>query len=198
MPYTTYPALGYFRAERICSLLLRTISDSCQPKRRCWWEQRRWDAALRPRIATRFHTGLTADCTKLELRENTDLVQIRPAFGGNIMAQIVTPNTRPQFATVRYKVMDAPIREAAAAGNVLARRLPAGVKASRCKPCERLSRIQPTQNDLAMRTILVVGGRGRRKESRTDLRLLQELAELLGGGLGGHAPRWLRSRMGRE
>ena len=64
--------------------------------------------SLAPRLATRFHTGLTADCTKLELRENTDLVQIRPAFGGNIMAQIITTNTRPQFATVRYKVMNTP------------------------------------------------------------------------------------------
>ena len=62
--------------------------------------------SLAPRVAVRFRTGLTADCTKLEIRDNTDLVQIRPAFGGNIMAQIITPNSRPQFATVRYKVMD--------------------------------------------------------------------------------------------
>ena len=61
--------------------------------------------SLAPRVAARFRTGLTADCTTLEIRENTDLVQIRPAFGGNIMAQIITPFTRPQFATVRYKVM---------------------------------------------------------------------------------------------
>ena len=62
--------------------------------------------SLAPRLATRFHTGLTADCTKLEMRENTDMVQIRPAFGGNIMAQIIITESRPQFATVRYKVMD--------------------------------------------------------------------------------------------
>ena len=74
--------------------------------------------SLAPRLSTRFHTGLTADCTRLELRENTDLVQIRPAFGGNIMAQIVTTNTRPQFATVRYKVMDAPARQEEASGEV--------------------------------------------------------------------------------
>ena len=55
---------------------------------------------LAPRIAARFGTGLTADCTVLEMRENTDLVQIRPAFGGNIMAQILTPNHRPKMATV--------------------------------------------------------------------------------------------------
>lgn len=64
--------------------------------------------SLAPRIAARFKTGLTADCTILDMKENTDLVQIRPAFGGNIMAQIVTPNSRPQLATVRYKVMTAP------------------------------------------------------------------------------------------
>ena len=46
---------------------------------------------LAPRVAARCRTGLTADCTVLEMKENTDLVQIRPAFGGNIMAQIITP-----------------------------------------------------------------------------------------------------------
>ncbi|HEY5537284.1 MAG TPA: electron transfer flavoprotein subunit alpha/FixB family protein [Acetobacterium sp.] len=64
--------------------------------------------SLAPRVAARYRTGLTADCTILEMKENTDLVQIRPAFGGNIMAQIVTDNNRPQFCTVRYKVFDAP------------------------------------------------------------------------------------------
>jgi len=57
-------------------------------------------------VATRFHSGLTADCTELMIKENSDLVQIRPAFSENVMAQILTTNHRPQFATVRYKVMD--------------------------------------------------------------------------------------------
>ncbi|MBO6158242.1 MAG: electron transfer flavoprotein subunit alpha/FixB family protein, partial [Firmicutes bacterium] len=64
--------------------------------------------SLAPRVAAHFKTGLTADCTRLEMKENTDLVQIRPAFGGNIMAQIITARTRPQFATVRYKIFQAP------------------------------------------------------------------------------------------
>lgn len=64
--------------------------------------------SLAPRVAARFRTGLTADCTVLEMKENTDLVQIRPAFGGNIMAQIITPDNRPQFCTVRYKVFRRP------------------------------------------------------------------------------------------
>ena len=73
--------------------------------------------SLAPRLATRFRTGLTADCTVLDVKENTDLVQIRPAFGGNIMAQIITPNHRPQLATVRYKVMDSAEKVANPAGS---------------------------------------------------------------------------------
>ncbi|HCL00902.1 MAG TPA: electron transfer flavoprotein subunit alpha, partial [Lachnoclostridium phytofermentans] len=74
---------------------------------------------LAPRVAARLQTGLTADCTILDMNEDTDLIQIRPAFGGNIMAQILTPNHRPQMATVRYKVMDAPKRERAEFGEIL-------------------------------------------------------------------------------
>ena len=66
--------------------------------------------SLAPRIAARFRTGLTADCTVLEMYENTDLVQIRPAFGGNIMAKILCPKTRPQLCTVRYKIFSAPAK----------------------------------------------------------------------------------------
>ena len=64
-----------------------------------------------PRVAVELKTGLTADCTGLEIDRNTNgLLQTRPAFGGNIMATIVTPNHLPQMATVRHKVMD-PIEE---------------------------------------------------------------------------------------
>lgn len=169
------PALSYFRADAYAACVEDYIR-SCRPSV-VLVGATALGRSLAPRIATRFHTGLTADCTKLELRENTDLVQIRPAFGGNIMAQIVTPNTRPQFATVRYKVMDVPIREAAAAGNVLARRLPAGVKASRANLVSAFP--VPPRKTISDAEILVVGGRGLRKES--DLSLVQELAELLGG-----------------
>ena len=73
---------------------------------------------LAPRVAAHFRTGLTADCTILDIHENTDLVQIRPAFGGNIMAEILTPNHRPQMATVRYKIMDAPKRSDEISGSI--------------------------------------------------------------------------------
>ncbi len=133
--------------------------------------------SLAPRLSTRFHTGLTADCTCLELRENTDLVQIRPAFGGNIMAQIVTTNTRPQFATVRYKVMDAPTRQEEAAGTIVTRKIPKGVAAS---PVTHVRTVPvPAGKTISDAEILVVGGRGLQKEA--DLQLVKELAASLGG-----------------
>ena len=133
--------------------------------------------SLAPRLSTRFHTGLTADCTKLELRENTDLVQIRPAFGGNIMAQIITTNTRPQFATVRYKVMNPPVRETEASGEILMRKIPKGVQESKAS-CVSVTPIPPKKS-ISDAEILVVGGRGLQKES--DLDMIKELAHLLGG-----------------
>ncbi len=133
--------------------------------------------SLAPRLSTRFHTGLTADCTRLELRENTDLVQIRPAFGGNIMAQIITTNTRPQFATVRYKVMNAPARNGEASGAVVARKLPKAV--ADCKAsCVSVTPIPPKKS-ISDAEVLVVGGRGLQKEA--DLEMIKELAHLLGG-----------------
>ena len=75
--------------------------------------------SLAPRLATRFHTGLTADCTILDIKSNTDMVQIRPAFGGNIMAQISITKSRPQFATVRYRVMDAAQKVESTKGEVI-------------------------------------------------------------------------------
>lgn len=133
--------------------------------------------SLAPRLSTRFHTGLTADCTRLELRENTDLVQIRPAFGGNIMAQIITTNTRPQFATVRYKVMEQPARQAEASGEILPRKLPKGVGESKVTHVSTVP--VPAGKSISDAEILVVGGRGLQKEA--DLGMVKELAALLGG-----------------
>ena len=133
--------------------------------------------SLAPRLSTRFRTGLTADCTQLELKANTDLVQIRPAFGGNIMAQIVTPNTRPQFATVRYKVMEAPKRMEEEKGDVLRQRMPKAVRDSRVKLVS--TEPVPKAANISDAEILVVAGRGLQKKE--DLELVRELAGLLGG-----------------
>ena len=169
------PALAYFRADAFAACVEDYIKF-CKPSV-VLVGATSLGRSLAPRLSTRFHTGLTADCTQLELRENTDLVQIRPAFGGNLMAQIVTTHTRPQFATVRYKVMDAPVRRDEAAGDILARKTPKGVAAS---PVTHVSTVPvPAGKTISDAEILVVGGRGLQKEA--DLAMIQELAALLGG-----------------
>lgn len=133
--------------------------------------------SLAPRVSTRFATGLTADCTELQFRENSDLVQIRPAFGGNIMAEIITPHTRPQFATVRYKVMDAHPRAEEATGEIIRRPLPKKAGESRVRLVD--SRPVPLAANISEAEILVVAGRGLMKPA--DLDLVKDLAAALGG-----------------
>ncbi len=132
--------------------------------------------SLAPACATRFRTGLTADCTVLDMKENTDLVQIRPAFGGNIMAQIITTNSRPQFATVRYKVMDVaeqtePYGEVVEC-TVTDEMLISGIEVVSTTIMEKVKGIEEED-------VLVVAGRGVKRQE--DLAMLQELADVLGG-----------------
>ncbi len=132
---------------------------------------------LAPRLAARLKTGLTADCTILDINDNTDLVQIRPAFGGNIMAQILTPNHRPQMATVRYKVMDAPKRDEAETGEIENCLIADDKLESRVEVLDIIAKEKEQFIEAA--EVLVVAGRGIKKEE--DLALVKELAELLGG-----------------
>ena len=169
------PQLGYFRADAYAACVEDYIRHA-KPSV-VLVGATSLGRSLAPRLSTRFHTGLTADCTRLELRENTDLVQIRPAFGGNIMAQIVTANTRPQFATVRYRVMDSPARSEEASGEIVRRALPRAVLASRAS-CVSVTPLPPRKS-ISDAEILVVGGRGLVKES--DLEMIRQLAALLGG-----------------
>ena len=169
------PELSYFRADAYAAC----VEDYIQAARPSvvLVGATSLGRSLAPRLATRFHTGLTADCTTLELRENTDLVQIRPAFGGNIMAQIITTRTRPQFATVRYKVMNTPVRDDAAAGEIAQKKIPKAVFDSKVS-CVSVTPIPPKKS-ISDAEILVVGGRGLQKEA--DLEMVKELARLLGG-----------------
>ena len=78
---------------------------------------------LAPRLSARLHTGLTADCTKLENDEEGNLFMTRPAFGGNLFATIVCPNHRPQMSTVRPGVMQKPEADATREGVIIARQI---------------------------------------------------------------------------
>ena len=131
--------------------------------------------SLAPKVAARCDAGLTADCTILEMKKNTDLVQIRPAFGGNIMAQIVTPNTRPQFCTARYKIFSAPERSEEAKGKVVEMPITADMRTNRTQVLKLEDK--PKEVDISEADVIVACGRGFSKQS--DLALASELANLL-------------------
>lgn len=135
--------------------------------------------SLAPRLATRFHTGLTADCTTLDIKSNTDMVQIRPAFGGNIMAQIAIAKSRPQFATVRYRVMDRAVKVAHPAGEIIQCAVSDDMTVSRIEilSSEVIDKVKTIEEE----EILVVAGRGARSEKEVEM--CRRLAEALGGQL---------------
>ncbi len=140
--------------------------------------------SLAPKVAARFNTGLTADCTVLEMKENSDLVQIRPAFGGNIMARIVTERDRPQFATVRYKIFSAPERSGEPCGELVHMEVTDAMRASGTKVLKTVKK--PEETDISEADVIVAVGRAFKKES--DLEIAKELASLLGAQLAGTRP----------
>jgi len=140
--------------------------------------------SLAPRVAARFRTGLTADCTMLKMKENTDLVQIRPAFGGNIMAQILCPNTRPQMSTVRYKVMNAPEKQCDPKGKITICEIDKSKLASNIEVL-KVTKKEVEENISDAEVIIAVG---RALKSEKDLAMIQELADLLDAQVAGTRP----------
>ena len=137
--------------------------------------------SLAPRLAARLGTGLTADCTGLEMDGETGLLrQTRPAFGGNLMATIVCPNHRPQMATVRPGVF--PAWPAPAPGQVTQVSLPDVLPR-----VTRLARVLgETQGSLSSAELIVSVGRG--IGVRKNLSLITRLAQLLGAQVGCSRP----------
>ncbi|MCK8601920.1 electron transfer flavoprotein subunit alpha [Desulfoferrobacter suflitae] len=133
-----------------------------------------------PRVAASVRTGLTADCTELDISEEGLLLQTRPAFGGNVMATIVCPNSRPQMATVRPKVMR-PVRQPEHPGRSEVIEVSDGIFQNRVEVLE----VIPEQDQTAKLTeadIIVSGGRGLGKAE--NFVLLEELAQLVKGAVG--------------
>lgn len=132
---------------------------------------------LAPRVSARIHTGLTADCTSLEIGNEKQLLMTRPAFGGNIMATIICPEHRPQLATVRPGVMEKKIvvRTHCEIKNVFVPEL------EKHKNVEIINILKAVcaQVELTGADIIVSGGRG--MGSRENFVLLNELADTLGG-----------------
>jgi electron transfer flavoprotein alpha subunit len=134
-----------------------------------------------PRVAGKLKTGLTADCTALEIdKESGNLLQIRPAFGGNIMATILCPNYRPQIATVRPRVMKKGAYDPDRKGEIIA--VAAAGITSRTKVLEVVQESSECMVNLQDAEIIISGGRGLGNEKGFEL--VRELAGLMGGAVG--------------
>lgn len=135
-----------------------------------------------PLVATGLATGLTADCTQLAIRpEDGVLLQTRPAFGGNIMATIECPYTRPQMATVRPRVMKAAVPDPDRKGEIIdyqpdPTRMQSRVKVLR-NVLEEQDQVNITEGD-----IIVAGGRG--LDDEKGFKLIRQLADAIGGAVG--------------
>jgi len=138
--------------------------------------------SLISRVAVRIGTGLTADCTGLDIDPKDKLLlQTRPAFGGNIMATIITPNHRPQMATVRHKVMKEAVVIDGRKGELIQEKIEDSALSSRTKLLDMIEEIESTVN-LSEADIIVSGGRG--LGGPENFKIIEELALTIGGAVG--------------
>lgn len=134
------------------------------------------------RTAVLGKTGLTADCTELKIdSESGNLIQIRPAFGGNIMAEIITPHTRPQIATVRPHVFTRSSKAAKAMGEVIYNEVKEQSLQSEVELLDFIPEKSQTAS-IADARIVIAGGKG--MQSPENFLLLEELAKVLKAGIG--------------
>ena len=135
-----------------------------------------------PYLSIKVHAGLTADCTGLEIDPETgDLLQTRPAIGGNIMATIKTPTARPQMATVRPKSSPPAPRDPTRSGEIVPVEVPEELLATQM----RYDEFVPDESQgiaIEDAEVIVAGGRGLKKAE--NFVLIQELAKVLGGSVG--------------
>ena len=147
---------------------------------------------LGPRVSSALHSGLTADCTSLEIGDHEDkkagmqykdlLFQIRPAFGGNIIATIINPDCRPQMATVREGVMKKEILDPDYKGEVRTIDVEKWVSSEDFVVSIIDRHIEQSKVNLKGAPIVIAGGYG--MGSRENFNLLYDLAEVLGGEVG--------------
>ena len=138
---------------------------------------------LLPHVAVKLRTGLTADCTSLEIEEGSgNLLQIRPAIGGNIMARIKTPVKRPQMATVRPKTVQPTERDERRRGKIIREKFSHDMIDKRVERVD-YRKLDADGAEIQDADIIVSGGAGLKKGD--NFKIIQELARNLGGAVGG-------------
>jgi len=173
------PALGSYRTEPYAQVLIE-LARQYRPEIMLLGASSR-GRDLAGSVATALHTGLTADCTGLEIDPETRLLQqTRPAYGGNIMATILTPRHRPQMATVRRQVFEAPAPDGSRQGKIVS--VPVSLSDGDMVS-EIVDFIREEEDfNLADAQIIVSGGAGLGEPEGFDL--IRELAHVLGGAVG--------------
>lgn len=138
--------------------------------------------SLVSRVAVKVRAGLTADCTGLAVDTQTgNLLQTRPAFGGNIMATIITPNARPQMATVRHKVMKEAVADPSRKGSVILQAVADELVRTKARRIRFEPEVETTMN-IAEANIIVSGGRG--LQAPENFAMIREFASVIGAGVG--------------
>ncbi|MCX5704905.1 MAG: FAD-binding protein [Candidatus Omnitrophica bacterium] len=138
--------------------------------------------SLISRVAIKIKAGLTADCTGLDIDPDKKiLLQTRPAFGGNIMATIISPNFRPQMSTVRHKVFQPMTPDKHRKGKIIRESFDSSLYVSRTKLLDIVEEVESLVN-IAEADIIVSGGRG--MGGKENFKILEELAHVLGSAVG--------------
>lgn len=142
--------------------------------------------SLMPRVAAKLQTGLTADCTELDIDpQDKKLLQTRPAAGGSIMATIVTPNSRPQMATVRHKVFKEAVQDDSRKGEIEKFDVEDSL-IDRDTKFLRFVKDESQTVNLSDADVIVSGGRG--MKASENFKIIAELAETMGGAVGASRP----------
>ena len=137
---------------------------------------------LGPRVACKLGTGLTADCTGLDIEDETGLLMsTRPTFGGNLMATIAIPDNRPQMSTVRPGVYKKRAKDTSRKGEIISEQLHIDPAQVRVRLIERVKEVAEAVN-LEEAEIIVAGGRGLKEEK--NFQLIKDLADVLGATVG--------------
>ncbi len=175
-----HPALGSYQDDPYTEVLVKLAEEYKPEVILCGATT--IGRSLVSRVAIKIGAGLTADCTELDvdLKERL-LLQTRPAFGGNIMATIITPNHRPQMATVRHKVMKEAGIDKSRRAEVTSKIYPEEVFKSRTRLVDIVAEIGETVN-LSEADIIVSGGRG--LGGKEGFAMIAELAKALNGAVG--------------
>ncbi len=177
------PKLSAYSIETY-SWLMAWLAEAYQPETLLVGATR-FGQEVAPRVAKKLKTGLTADCIDLEINESGQLVQIAPSFGGNLIAKIITPERRPQMATVRPGTFQELVHDDQAKGDVVVLTLPDDLPKDRIQLLTSEHRPSKKQR-IEDADVVICGGRG--MGSKGKFKKLFDLARLMNAEVGATRP----------